>query len=220
MKRRIIVFFALFLILCFIFLCIKKKQQNIKFQENNNNYYLSPQEKTLLQEGDIILRHGFGLISDAITKFSNDTYPISHCGVIVFDNDSSIAVVHTVSNSLVEIDGMQKDNLDKFVKDSHLGSIIVVRYRYKDSISNKKIAQQTKLYLQKEIPFDDKFDFQDSSEFFCTEMIWRIFYKALNVNIFNTSNKKTYNAMQFSPFLDTTNFQIIINHFDTLVYGD
>ncbi len=88
-------------------------------QQQKNTYALTLEEKALLQQGDIIFRRGFGVISDAIVKYIPCDYPISHCGIIVKDSLGKFMVIHTVSNTLAAVDGMQQDNLDKFVKESH-----------------------------------------------------------------------------------------------------
>ena len=143
---------------------------------------LSPEEIQLLNSGDVILRHGFGVISDAIAKLSKDKYPVSHCGIVVQEQDGSFSVIHTVSNALSETDGMQKDKLSVFVKNAQQNTIIVLRHRL--IVENKDLAQQltrqAETYLQCKIPFDNQFDFEDTSAFYCTEMLWIFFLSMVN----------------------------------------
>jgi len=187
-------------------------QQRYNAAEKNSTYRLTGEEKGLLQEGDIIFRHGFGLISDAIVKYAQDIYPISHCGIVVKDSLGELFVIHTVSNTLADIDGVQQDNLDKFIKESHLNSVIVSRYNHADSLLPTKIAEQAKYYLSRQVPFDHHFDCNDSTAFFCTELVWKIFNSVLNVDLYNYSSSENADCMSFSAFLHPTRFSIILNH--------
>ena len=187
----------------FVFLYEKKSQK----AEMANTYSLTQAEENALQEGDIILRHGFGLISDAIAKYAKDPYSISHCGMVVKDSTGNWAVIHTVSNSLAEIDGMQKDELKKFVRESQPNSIIVTRYRFQNEEQRQKAVAQAYYYLQKQIPFDNEFNSADSSKFFCTELIWNVFYHGIGIDLYEPSPQ--YDGMNFAAFLDERNFMII-----------
>jgi hypothetical protein len=56
------------------------------------------------------------LISDIIAGRTKENYTVSHCGILYKDSNNKWIVIHTVSNTLAEIDGMQSDDLSKFVK--------------------------------------------------------------------------------------------------------
>ena len=187
-------------------------QRKYDAAERKSTYRLTEEEKELLQEGDIIFRHGFGLISDAIVKYTKDIYPISHCGIIVKDSLGELFVIHTVSNALADVDGMQQDNLNKFVKESHLNSVMVSRYNYTDSIMPTKIAEQAKSYLSQQIPFDHRFDCDDSTAFFCTEFVWRVFNRTFSMDLYNLSPFENADCTGFSAFLHPDRFSIILNH--------
>jgi len=191
-------------IVAFVYSYEKKSQK----AERRNNYTLTQEEENVLQEGDIILRHGFGLISDAIVQYTKAPYPISHCGIVVKDSSDNWAVIHTVSNTLVEIDGMQKDNLKQFVRESKPNSIIVTRYRFQNEQQRQRVVEQTYYYLEKQIPFDNQFNSADSSQFFCTELIWNVFYHAIGIDLYQPSPQ--YNGMNFMPFLDEKNFTVVL----------
>lgn len=181
-------------------------------EEQNSNYTLTLQEKQLLQEGDIILRHGFGLISDAIVRYAHEKYPVSHCGIIVGDSLGGLSVIHTVSNTLAAVDGMQKDPLNVFIRGSQPHSVIVARYRYENDSMKRKMAEQAYYYLSKQIRFDNRFDASDSTAFFCTELIWNVFKHAIQVDLNDSSVEQAAQCMRFTPFLDSSKFVIILNH--------
>lgn len=211
MKKKIFLFITgLFLMLGLSFLFFSER--NSTKQQQKNTYTLTLEEKSLLQQGDIIFRRGFGVISDAIIKYIPCDYSISHCGIIVKDSQDNIMVIHTVSNTLAAVDGMQQDNLDKFVKESHKNSIIVARYRYENDSLADKIACQAKEYLARKIPFDHRFDCNDSTEFFCTELIYRVLKNTVDLDVYKSFPEKRKDCMDFGVFLYPENFSIILNH--------
>lgn len=172
------------------------------------------QEYALLRNGDVILRHGFGWVSNTIAKYAHDDYAVSHCGVLVQTKDSAWYVIHTVSNSLSKTDGMQTDPLSRFLTDSHENSIVVQRFVSQDSNAGNKIAFAAWNYYKQRIPFDDEFNFEDSTEFFCTEMLWHVFKNAVNVNLLNAADESEYHIMHFAMLFDTLHFATVINQFD------
>lgn len=187
-------------------------ERNSAKKQEKSTYTLTSEEKELLQQGDIIFRRGFGVISDAIVKYVPCDYSVSHCGIIVKDSLGKLMVIHTVSNTLAVVDGMQQDNLDKFIKESHENSIIVARYCYQNDSLAEKIAAQAKYYLSKQIPFDHRFDCNDSTEFFCIELIYRTLKNAIQLDVYDPFSDKKKDCMDFDVFLSPENFSIILNH--------
>jgi hypothetical protein len=201
------IFFIIGLVLMAIVCLLFFYQQKSNKDELKNDYCLTTEEKSVLQEGDIIFRHGFGIISDAIVKYVKSDYPVSHCGIIVADSVGKLFVIHTVSNTLADIDGMQKDDLDVFVKGSQKNSIIVTRYIYEDSTQAKKIAERANYYLLQQIPFDHHFDCMDTTAFFCTEFIRMVFLTAIGVDLYDISADGGMDCMGFSALLDRGRFK-------------
>jgi hypothetical protein len=206
MKKKILFLIGLVLMISISFLFFYQQKSNK--DELKNDYHLTAEEKELLQDGDIIFRHGFGIISDAIVKYVKSDYPVSHCGIIVRDSSGKLAVIHTVSNTLADIDGMQKDKLDVFIKGSHKNSIIVARYHYENDTLRKKISERANYYLSQQIPFDHHFDCEDTTAFFCTEFIRMVFKTSIEVDLY----EKATDCMSFSPLLNPNYFTIILNN--------
>ncbi|MDP4267046.1 MAG: YiiX/YebB-like N1pC/P60 family cysteine hydrolase [Bacteroidota bacterium] len=189
-------FFVLIFTFCIILFSCSTPNKKIK----HNHDLLNTFELKSLHNGDIILRKGYGLVSNLIVKELNEKYKISHCGIIEIKN-GKINVIHSVSHSLSDFDGVQKNTIADFLKGSTWGSVIVVRARQTDTLTEKHIISKANYYLSKKVRFDSSFNFNDSSEFFCQEFI----YKAYDL----IPNSK---SIKFSPFTDTNNFRIIINH--------
>ncbi|HOF15298.1 MAG TPA: YiiX/YebB-like N1pC/P60 family cysteine hydrolase [Bacteroidales bacterium] len=205
LKKRIFLIVVLS-IFAFISVLYFYQKKSIK-DEQNSTYQLQAHEIEKIREGDIILRHGYGIISDMIVKVGKEPYPISHCGVVCKDEKQNWIVIHTVSNTLTAIDGMQSDPLAVFVKNSKENSIIVVRYKNTNDSCTKLFTQQAFYYLNKKVPFDDRFDSNDSSELYCTEFIRQLYLDVYHTDIYS---QYSTDMLRFSPFLNEKLFDIIV----------
>ncbi|HOS15588.1 MAG TPA: YiiX/YebB-like N1pC/P60 family cysteine hydrolase [Bacteroidales bacterium] len=212
LNKKFIIVIIICLTLAAIILFIHFYESKSKQQEQINDYALQAQEIAMLKEGDLMFRKGFGIISDCIARASKERFCVSHVGVLYNDTNKGWMVIHTVSNTLVDIDGMQMDKLDKFVKDSHPNSIVVLRYRYANDSSQTAFALQAYYYLQRKIPFDDAFNINDTSEFYCTEFIRQLFLDVYHTDIYKLNSSKPYSSMRFTPFWNETNFQLVFTH--------
>lgn len=182
-----------------------------KQEQSFSGYCLSSNEIRQIQNGDIILRKGYGTVSDLISKTLHEEYDVSHCAIIHKFNDS-IEVIHAVSQSLSDFDGVQTQSLKRFINDSKPNSIILLRYN-SDLHDQSKIADRAIFYLRKKIPFDHGFDIKDSSQFYCTELIWKVIKDTYNKDILcktDSSDEKSH--FKFKCFWNSTNFKIIFNH--------
>ncbi len=193
----------------FLFMYIYRTEQEHSFSK----YYLSKDEIGLLQNGDIILRHGYGMASDIIVQSLNEKYDISHCAVLTKE-ENQFNVIHSVSQSLSDFDGVQTQSLNRFINDSKINSLIIVRYKNPTHTDNALIAEKAKYYLLKKLPFDNDFNIEDSTKIYCTELIWRVikdsYHEDIYKNLLKDKNRK--NQYKFQAFWDTTHFEIIINH--------
>ena len=177
-----------------------------------STYSLSPAEKNILHDGDIILRHGYGYASDFIVETFNTDINISHCAIIRKVNNK-LSIIHSVSQSLSPFDGVQTVDFDKFINDSKVNSVIVVRYKFKPGEDSSLIGKRAQYYLDKKVPFDNDFDLKDSSQIYCAELLYRVFEDCYHFDVFTSPDGNTkYNHLGFQAFLDTTRFKVIINH--------
>lgn len=176
-------------------------------------YYFKPNEKALLQEGDIIMRRGYGVVSSMISNMNDATYNLSHCAIVVKEPDGKFAVIHSVSSDLSDIDGVQKQGLDRFTNESLPQTIVVIRHKGGDTLIGHQIALAANEYLKQEIKFDHHFDLSDSSTFYCSELIYRVYGDVFQKDCFPErylTNHPTF--LTFPAFMDSSKFDLIINH--------
>ena len=211
-KRSFIILCILCLFVAGLVLFIHLYESQSKQKEQSNPYRLEAGEIALLQEGDLIFRKGFGIIRDCIARTTQVCYNISHVGVLCKDAQHRWMVIHTVSNTLVNVDGMQIDELAHFVRQSYPNTIVVLRYRHGSDSSRAAIVRQAYHYLDRQIPFDDTFDMQDTSEFFCTEFIRKLFLDVYKKDLYELASDHPYASLRFGPFWNADNFSTVFAH--------
>ncbi len=198
----------LFAIILFLFIYEYRSGQEQSF----NKYRLSQTEIDSLHDGDFILRHGFGVVSDMIGETMNEEFSVSHCGIVCRPTPDSIVIIHSVSSSLSNFDGVQTCALNKFMQESKPNSIMVVRYKPKIDKDLSCISKRANEYLQQKVQFDDDFDIVDHSKIYCSELPFLVIKEGFNQDIFNSTDTKETTHKLFKSFWDTTQFSIIINH--------
>lgn len=217
LKRKIIL--SLFFILLFAagfrlfdtFRVEAGEQASRAYGDPSRFYRLSAEDLAKMQSGDIILRKGHGSVSDIIDNMYPTGYHLSHCGVVIRDPDS-LYVIHTVSSELSMGDGVQTEHIDKFVRESVRNSIMLVRPKA-DSLTRCRIADATKSFLNKKIPFDNAFDISDTTQFYCTELIYQSYRKVYGRDMFPERLATDHpNYLGIDALLDTTKFERIITH--------
>ncbi len=214
-KIYLSIFFVAIFALGFIVFSTYRVEANDRalemYKDPSKFYKLKKKDKAKLKNGDIILRKGHGSVSDIIDNMYPTGYHLSHCGVLIKEDDS-LYVVHTVSSELSQVDGVQTEELDKFVRESVRNSIMVVRAK-QDSITRDKIADATLSFLNKGIKFDHSFDISDTTKFYCTELIYQAYLKVFGEDMFTERLSTDHpNYLGIDALLDTTKFERIITH--------
>ncbi|MCO6494595.1 MAG: hypothetical protein J5I91_02810 [Bacteroidetes bacterium] len=188
---------------------IARSSENQTKQISYREYsQLSEVEMARLEEGDIIMRRGFGKISDFILKYFSGEIGLTHCGVLTLKADKWY-VINCESNE--NHDGMQLVSLGRFLKDSYPQTIAVVRLNKEERVRTDFLYWM-KYYLGQQTRFDYKFDDKDSSEFYCTEVIDIALQKALGKRVLTQrKNMGLIDAPTYENFFLKEHFQIIIN---------
>ena len=173
---------------------------------------ISRTEIAKIKEGDFILRRGFGYFSDMIASHLNQPpFDVTHAGIIVIEN-GKWAVVHSLSSDVSKIDGMQIQYLDEFLKYSQPHKVLVTRFKSSDTNTNYQIAALAKYHLKKNIPFDHKANFEDSTSMYCTELILHILNKDLKVlKIDKTKQVRDEFLFTMKKMYDTNYFKLVVN---------
>lgn len=172
---------------------------------------LSLAELKLLQKGDILLRKGYGAISDYIADFLQEQYPVTHCGFVVQDGDS-LAILHTISTDAHN--GMLVEPLSSYLRQSQVGTVVAVRLKT-DVPKIEKALHLAQLLVAQKIPFDMGFDDKNASSLYCLEMVRNVLKEVFQKDILTKrQTKQGVDVLSMDNFFDTTYFDVMFNHFD------
>lgn len=216
--KKIIFLLGIFLLLSWFgfhfFFWIDRKQEASLIQQNQQVTRLTNADIAQLQEGDIILRRGYGFFSDLIAKKLNDSiFDVTHSGILYLKN-KQWHVIHTLSSDASDTDGMQEQSLSHFLKHSMPNKIIVVRTKNISKEQGKQIVAKAQYYLAKRVPFDRIGTIDEPSKMYCTELIWQILETDLAL-ISLPKNPKQRKDIFYSMTgtYDTAYFDIILNKY-------
>lgn len=175
----------------------------------NENQHLSIAQINLeaLETGDIVLKRGNGRISKMITDYFKEKVPLSHCGVIICDTDSTY-VVHSVAGSYARKDGVQTILLKDLLKDCKPNFFYVVRKKA-SSEERAKFAAQALAFSTQEIPFDDMAENNDMKKMSCTELIYWCQMQSYGKSDLKSISFNGKDVFVFNGFLDTAQYKII-----------
>ena len=177
-------------------------------------YRLSKAEKAQIREGDIILRYGKGYASHLIVELLDEERPISHCSIIAKDEEKGgHQVIHSVSSSISDADGMQVDGLNDFVAQSVDSSVMLLRYKSReDEVPSTEMAERAEAYLRADLPFDTSFDLQDANAIYCSELIERSFEDLYGRSLIDTGKGRSYEALHLDHLWRSEELHTLIDH--------
>lgn len=179
---------------------------------------LTVEELNLLQDGDILLRKGFGSISDFIADFLAEKYPVTHCAFVINTKSKSKQVLHTASNEIAN--SLYIESLEQYVRQSALGSLVLVRLNCSTQ-KKQAVLQKAHQLLAKKIPFDMGFDDRDNQALYCIELMRDIFLEVFEEDLLaKRTSKNTIDVLSMDNFFNPLHFELIFNHFDSSIVNN
>lgn len=163
--------------------------------------------KERLQAGDILLKSGRGQISNIVLQVLNEQIPISH-GLIVCEEDEHLFLVHSLSHTVSEKDGVQTTSLQNFFSDIRPGTFYALRHE--DPEVQAKIESVALEYLKLGPGFDHEYDHKDSSKLYCSELVNNVLVKASGKQYFGLKQVEKFELLSFNDLL-TSDDLIILN---------
>ena len=128
-----------------------------------------------LRSGDIIFRRGPSVESRAVMTLDRDS-DFSHVGIVLRRNDA-IFVIHVVPGE-GEPEVTKIEPIEDYLRSDR--AIAASAYRVvTDTPSSIETAVRTaNQYVERNVPFDNKFDLASDEALYCTELVWRAYKKA------------------------------------------
>lgn len=130
-------------------------------------------------EGDLAFRCGRGFMSKAVTAVEDEGL-YSHVGLVVRENGKWM-IVHAVPaepDFKGDFDRVKKDEPDVFYSHDRASSGCLVHTGLKDSVLIRAICKDALSYACDSVLFDNDYDLEDSTAFYCTELVWHLYNKA------------------------------------------
>ena len=184
---------------CCLHFCVKEKRPEASEDLHDT---LSAEELSMLREGDFVFRLGFGVVSYFL-EIQTGASGVSHIGVLIKDS-AGFDVVHSISGSMADKDGVQKIAFDDFLYEARKNSFVATRFK---NGSGELMAKEARRLLAKSIPFNNAFDIKDTNRLFCSQMANVILQNTHNAEVFEPDAKE----FPFSVFFDTSKFEILLD---------
>lgn len=125
----------------------------------------------LLEEGDIVVRRGKGIISEMVL-FADSQSEYSHMGLLI-QVDSQLVVVHTVPHE-GEFDGIKQETVTEYFGYDKAAAGAIYRFplTHEQQVGIRSYALEQ---LDRKLAFDHQYDLTQPDTQYCTEFIWNSF---------------------------------------------
>lgn len=152
----------------------KASDERIKISSQVNEAMIR-KGRSLLKDGDLVLRTGNDFISQTLRRFSRVDKTYSHCG-IVRKEDGKFFVYNAIGGEDNPDAKLRKESFEQFCDPGHNLGFGIFRYRLKERELNR-LDSIVGLFYDKKIPFDLQFNLETDSSLYCAEFV----YKALSL---------------------------------------
>ncbi len=170
---------------------------------------LTASEIAQLQAGDVLLRRGYGLVSNYILATLKEPYAITHCGLLV-PYQGQLGVLHTASDQ--EHDGVLVESLADYVRHSQAGSLVACRPKSSPA-QRQQLLALAQTYQAAAAPFDYSFDDRDSSALYCVELLRDLFLATFEQDYLPLHYQRgELSLLGFHSFFDRRTFTPLFNH--------
>ena len=137
-----------------------------------------------LQSGDLVFREGISKESRAVTTLDRSSQ-YTHVGMVVY-NCGRWYVLHAVPNERAtknEEDSVKLEPIGTFFRSDRAVSGGVYRYSVTQDDTLELLHRGLGLYYGRHPLFDNYFDAQDTTAFYCTELVYFLYQQVLGVDL-------------------------------------
>lgn len=145
------------------------------------------EEDSVVREGDLVLRHSMGFVSDAILTFQVEDPSYSHSG-IVRKVDGKSYIYHSTGGEENVSQKMKRDPIAIFCHPAATYKFGIYRFDLTDA-QRKRFLDKLDAYYEAELEFDLDFDMTTYDKMYCSEMIYRALVYATNDENYITLSK-------------------------------
>jgi hypothetical protein len=142
--------------------------------------------KSIIQQGDMILRTGNDFTSESLRKLSIIDKTYSHCGIASIENDT-IFIYHALGGEWNPNEKLRRDPLELFCNPQENRGFGIFSFNF-DAIQINKLDSIVKAWYNKGLMFDMKFDLLTDDRMYCAEFVSKAVSLGSNKRInFSTS---------------------------------
>ncbi len=192
LKRKALIILVLLLTVAFGFSArnyFEEEHHQLSSSENLSHWIKAKPDLSQLHSGDLIFRHGRGIISNALMSLGQREKKYSHVGIISVEN-GSVFVYHAIGGEENVSNRLRKDPLAFFCNPDDVHAFGI----YRTDINEQKLNAILNLvfsYYKSRLQFDAKFDLASDDKMYCTEFVYKVFQQALgNENYISLSALK------------------------------
>lgn len=169
-------------------------------QENFNNFAAAEKPTTdstvtfslldSLRSGDLILRLGFGYVSEVMRQSSKSDQTYSHAGIFVW-HEGEPKVYHSLYRESDQTNAIELIPFEEFTNKNQCRNFGV--YRYEMSFAELAMLHQVLDSMHKaKIPFDLDWSLESKDKLYCSEMVATAYESATRgrIQFEHTSTKK------------------------------
>ena len=150
------------------------------------------------QSGDLVFRTGRSVASHTVTLTDSKSV-YSHVGMLLWTGNRW-QVLHAVPNereSENEKDSVKLEDISVFFRSDRASKGGIFRIPIADDDTLKLLQKGLTLY-QQHLLFDNAFDDQDTSAFYCTELVWFIYKTEMGIDL---SQGRRHKEPLFPPMI-------------------
>lgn len=147
--------------------------------------------KSLLQDGDLVLRTGNDFISLTLRQFSRKDKTYSHCGLVRIEQ-GKVYVYHAIGGEDNPDARLRRESFEAFCNPEYNLGFGIFRYKLTPG-EDRKLDSLIALYYRERIRFDMKFDLNTDSSFYCAEFVYKAVERA-------TGNDRFFSLSRIGDF--------------------
>ncbi len=132
--------------------------------------------RSLLRDGDLVLRTGNDFISQSLRLFSLRDRTYSHGGLVRI-RGGKLLVYHAIGGEDNPAETLRRDPLGYFWDPGHNLGIAVYRYDLNPG-GIRKLDSMEQFFYSRKVKFDLKFDLKTDDSLYCTEFIYKSLLRA------------------------------------------
>jgi hypothetical protein len=163
---------------CAFFHFDEKERLNLSKEIIQRKWNVAKPDYSSLHSGDLIFRHGRGVISNMLMSFSQHESKYSHVGIISIENKKPF-VYHAIGGEENISNKLRKDPLEVFCNPSAVHAFGIYRLDL-DQCRLSKVDSIVKKQFDKGLEFDTKFDMSTDDKMYCSEFIYKTIMKVVN----------------------------------------